>query len=71
VNYTVTARCAAGRRDHRHATLLSALDQAMSLVAAGLKDVAVIDGDGRSRAPGALYQTLFGPRSAGPEAKAA
>jgi len=63
VNYIVTARCAAGRRDHRHASLLSALDQAMSLVAAGRSEVAIIDGDGRSRTPGALYQALFGPRA--------
>lgn len=70
MNYTVTARCALGRRDHRHASLLSALDQAMSLAAAGLAEVAIIDGDGRARTPGALYQALFGPRPAAP-AKAA
>lgn len=72
VNYTVAARCAVGRRDHRHASLLSALDQAMSLSAAGLSEVAIIDGDGRSVTPGALYRTLFGPRPATqPAAKAA
>jgi len=72
VQYTVTARCAVGRRDHRHASLLAALDQAMSLSAAGLAEVAIIDGDGRSVTPGALYRTLFGPRPAAqPTAKAA
>lgn len=72
VNYTVTARCTVGRRDHRHASLLAALDQAMSLSAAGLSEVAIIDGDGRSVTPGALYRTLFGPRPAAqPVAKAA
>lgn len=71
MNYTVTARCAAGRRDHGHASLLSALEQALSLAAAGLTEVAVVDGDGRARTPGALYQTLFGPRPAIREAKAA
>lgn len=71
MHYTVTARCAAGRRDHRHASLLAALDQAMSLVAAGLSDVAIIDGDGRSRPPGALYQSLFAPLPAGKPAKLA
>lgn len=71
MNYTVTARCAVGRRDHRHATLLSALDQAMSLSAAGRSDVAIIDGDGRSVTPSALYSSLFGPRPAVPAAKAA
>jgi hypothetical protein len=71
VNYTVTARCAVGRRDHGHASLLSALDQAMSLIAAGLTEVAIIDGDGRARTPGALYQALFGPRPAVREPKAA
>jgi len=59
VNYIVTARCAAGRRDHRHASLLSALDQAMSLVAAGRSEVAIIDGDGRSRTPGAEMREPF------------
>ncbi len=71
MNYTVTARCAAGRRAHGHASLLAALDQAMSLVAAGLTEVTVIDGDGRARTPGALYQALFGPRPAGSALKAA
>ncbi|MCJ2012019.1 hypothetical protein [Methylobacterium sp. J-076] len=64
MSYTVTARCAVGRRDHLHASVLSALDQAMSLIAAGLSEVAIVDGDGCSRTPGALYQTLFGPRPA-------
>lgn len=71
MNYTVTARCALGRRAHEHASLLKALDQALSLAAAGLTEVVITDGDGRSRTPGALYQTLFGPRPAGHEAKAA
>lgn len=71
MHYTVSARCTAGRRDHRHASLLSALDQAMSLVAAGRSEVVIVDGDGQSVTPAALYQTLFGPRPAGPRAKAA
>ncbi|MFC6789144.1 hypothetical protein ACFQE0_05575 [Methylobacterium komagatae] len=71
MNYTVTARCAVGRRDHRHATLLSALDQAMSLSAAGLADVAIVDGDGRSVTPSVLYRSLFGPRPAAPAKEAA
>ncbi|GJD37174.1 hypothetical protein [Methylobacterium aerolatum] len=71
MNYTVTARCAAGRRAHGHASLLAALDQALSLAAAGLAEVAIIDGDGRSRTPSALYQALFGPQVAQPQAKVA
>ena len=71
MHYTVIARCAAGRRAHEHASVLRALDQALSLAAAGHTDVAIIDGDGRSRSPGALYQALFGPQAAQVQAKAA
>ncbi|MDP4021687.1 hypothetical protein Q8W71_03540 [Methylobacterium sp. NEAU 140] len=66
MNFTVTGRGAAGRYDYRHASALSALDQGLSLLAAGMADVLIVDGCGRARTPAALYQSLFGPASSEP-----
>ncbi|MCJ2085998.1 hypothetical protein MKK88_08310 [Methylobacterium sp. E-005] len=69
MNFTVSARIAARRFAYQHASVLTALDQGMSLIAAGMADVTITDGNGRTRSPAALYQSLFGaasPRQAGP-----
>ena len=66
MNFTVSARLSARRFAYQHASVLTALDQGMSLVAAGLADVTITDGDGRVRTPSALYQALFDAGRAGP-----
>ncbi|MBE7200556.1 MAG: hypothetical protein INR70_22515 [Parafilimonas terrae] len=66
MNFTVSARLSARRFAYQHASVLTALDQGMSLVAAGLADVTITDGDGRVRTPAALYQSLFAAGRAGP-----
>lgn len=60
MNFTVSARLSARRFAYQHASVLAALDQGMSLIAAGMADVTITDGDGRSRTPAAMYQSLFG-----------
>ena len=60
MNFTVSARLSARRFAYQHASVLSALDQGMSLIAAGMADVTITDGDGRARTPSAVYQSLFG-----------
>jgi hypothetical protein len=64
VSFTVSARVSAHRFSYRHASLLSALEQGLSLLTAGVSDVQVVDGDGHARCPAAVYQALFGPRVA-------
>lgn len=59
MNFTVSARSAARRFAYQHASVLTALDQGMSLIAAGMADVTITDADGRTRSPAALYQSLF------------
>lgn len=65
MHFTVSARVAARRFAYQHASVLTALDQGMSLIAAGMADVTITDGSGRTRSPGALYQSLFGAARAG------
>ncbi|MEL6061721.1 MULTISPECIES: hypothetical protein [unclassified Methylobacterium] len=60
MNFTVSARIAARRFAYQHASILTALDQGMSLIAAGMADVTITDGSGRTRSPASLYQSLFG-----------
>ncbi|MCJ2144797.1 hypothetical protein [Methylobacterium sp. E-066] len=64
MSFTVTARESARRFAYQHASLLNALDQGMSLIAAGMADVLVADGNGLARTPADLYRHLFGGRSA-------
>ncbi|WP_457106950.1 hypothetical protein [Methylobacterium sp. P5_C11] len=59
MNFTVTARLSARRFAYQHASVLTALDQGMSLIAAGMADVAITDGGGQARTPAALYRALF------------
>ena len=65
MNFTVSARVAARRFAYQHASVLTALDQGMSLIAAGMADVTITDGSGRTRSPASLYQSLFGAGQAG------
>jgi hypothetical protein len=65
VNFTVTARASARRFAYQHASVLNALDQGMSLIAAGMADVRVVDGSGLARTPADLYRQLFGESGGG------
>jgi hypothetical protein len=56
VSFTVSARVSAHRFSYRHASLLSALEQGLSLLTAGVSDVQVVDGDGHARCPAAVYK---------------
>jgi hypothetical protein len=64
VSFTVTARASARKFIYQHATLLNALDQGMSLIAAGMTDVRIADGDGLAHPPAELYQRMFSNESA-------
>ncbi|WCS28892.1 hypothetical protein LOK46_32390 (plasmid) [Methylobacterium sp. NMS14P] len=64
MSFTVTARESARRFAFQHASLLNALDQGMSLIAAGMADVLIADGSGPARTPADLYRHLFGGSSA-------
>jgi hypothetical protein len=66
MNFTVSARLSARRFVYQHASVLAALDQGMSLIAAGMADVTITDGGGRARTPAAVYRSLFEPGSAAP-----
>lgn len=60
MSFTVTARVAARRIAFQHTSLLNALDQGMSLIAAGMVDVLIADADGLARSPLDLYRHMFG-----------
>lgn len=60
MHFTVTTRLSARRFAYQHASVLTALDQGMSLIAAGMAEVTITDGSGEARTPAALYQSLFG-----------
>ena len=66
MQFTVSARNAARRFAYQHASVLNALDQGMSLIAAGMAEVTITDGSGQVRSPAALYQSLFGAGLPGP-----
>jgi hypothetical protein len=66
MNFTVSAHLSARRFAYQHASVLTALDQGMSLIAAGMADVTITDGSGRARTPAALYRSLFAPSQAAP-----
>lgn len=74
MSYTVTAGAAPRVVSWQHGSMLSALEQALSLATSGMADVRITDGQGRAYSPAALYQVMFGqpatPREA-PRARAA
>lgn len=59
MSFTVTARMSARRFVYQHASMLNALDQGMSLIAAGMADVLIADASGLARTPSDLYKHLF------------
>jgi hypothetical protein len=64
VSFTVTAHRSARTFVYQHVSMLNALDQSMSLIAAGMADVRIADGDGLDWVPADLYRHLFGGSSA-------
>jgi hypothetical protein len=64
VSFTVTAHTFARRFVYQHVSMLNALDQSMSLIAAGMADVRIADGNGLDWVPADLYSHVFGGSSA-------
>ncbi|GJE69867.1 hypothetical protein [Methylorubrum podarium] len=75
MSFTVSAGTASRVYSWQHGSLLTALEQGLSLTTSGLSDVRIVDSEGRSHSPAALYQRMFGPRpadeAAQPRARAA
>jgi len=70
VSFTVHARVSLRALSYQHGSIMAALEQGLSLLTAGMSDVRIVDGSGRSHTPTALYATLFGPRIAEPTREA-
>ena len=60
MSFTVTAGAAPRVYSWQHGSMLSALEQGLSLATSGMHEVRIIDGQGRSYSPAALYQVMFG-----------
>ncbi|CAO4140335.1 hypothetical protein LPLAFNJD_LOCUS664 [Methylorubrum aminovorans] len=60
MSFTVSAGTASRTYSWQHGSLLSALEQGLSLTTSGLDDVRIVDSEGRSHSPDALYQRVFG-----------
>lgn len=60
VSFTVSADTASRVYSWQHGSLLSALEQGLSLTTSGMSDVRIVDSEGRSHSPAALYQRVFG-----------
>ncbi|KQO93996.1 hypothetical protein ASF33_14580 [Methylobacterium sp. Leaf92] len=75
MSFTVSAGTASRVYSWQHGSLLSALEQGLSLTTSGMSDVRIVDSEGRSHSPAALYQRVFGPQptdeAALPRARAA
>lgn len=63
MTFTVRARLSVRRFTYHRNSLLSALEQSLSLEAAGMADVHIVDGNGCRRTANEVYELLFGPRS--------
>lgn len=61
MSFTVSAGTASRLYSWQHGSMLSALEQGLSLMTAGMNDVRIIDSEGRSHSPAAFYQRMFGP----------
>lgn len=62
VSFTISA-CISGRHlTYHHGSMISALDQAMTLLTSGMSDVVIADQSGNRSTAAALYQTLFAPK---------
>lgn len=64
VSFTVSAGTASQVYSWQHGSLLSALEQGLSLTTSGMRDVRIVDSEGRSHSPAALYQRVFGGQAA-------
>jgi signal recognition particle GTPase len=62
VSFTVHARVSLRALSYQHGSILSALEQGLSLLTAGMSDVRIVDAGGRSHSPMALYAQLYAPR---------
>lgn len=71
VSFTVTAGAAPLVYSWQHGSMLSALEQSLSLATTGLAEVRITDGEGRAYSPAALYQVLFGQKTAARDTTAA
>ncbi|MCJ2081049.1 hypothetical protein [Methylobacterium sp. J-090] len=64
MSFTVHARVSLRALSYQHGSIVSALEQGLSLLTAGMSDVRIVDSAGRSHSPTTLYAQLFGPRAA-------
>ena len=64
MSFTVRARLSARSFTSDRISVLSALEQSLSLEASGMADVHIIDENGYRRTAAEVYDLLFGPRSA-------
>lgn len=62
MSFTVRARVSARQFSFQHRSLLSALDQSLSLLVSGMSDVRIVDAAGLAHTPSALQSLLFGAR---------
>lgn len=60
MSFTVSARVSARQFSFEHRSMLSALDQSLSLLITGMSDVRIVDAEGRVHTPSALQALLFG-----------
>ncbi|MGV7030506.1 hypothetical protein [Methylobacterium symbioticum] len=59
MSLTVSARVDGRPVFFQHVSMIGALDQAMTLLAAGMSDVVIADGGGQVSTPAIAYQSLF------------
>ncbi|KQT50463.1 hypothetical protein ASG52_06495 [Methylobacterium sp. Leaf456] len=71
MSFTVTAGAAPRVYSWQHGSMLSALEQSLSLATSGMADVRITDGEGRAYSPSALYQVMFGQPATPREAQSA
>lgn len=71
MSFTVSAGTAPRIYSWQHGSMLSALEQSLSLATAGMGEVRITDSEGRRYSPATLYQALFGQKPAAREARAA
>lgn len=62
MSFTVHARVSLRAFCYQHGSIVGALEQGLSLLTAGMQEVRIVDGNGRSHTPMALYAQLFAPK---------
>ena len=68
VSFTVSAGTPSQVYSWQHGSMMSALEQGLSLLTAGMDDVRIVDSEGRSHSPATLYQRMFGPHASAGQA---